>query len=139
MIVSVIAVHRMQPPVMDEVHMRAMLHHQVLLARMAVGVIVGGDAGDQFLSLGIGGADVDHVFIDMPVVLVVQVAIVEVVDMARMSDGLMAAVSAVSMGIVPAMQHLMRKHRDSGKGKRKHRRSGGSIQGSVHEKPSKKL
>jgi hypothetical protein len=114
MIVDVIAVHGMQPPVMDVVHVRAVLDHHVLLTRMAVGVGIGGDARDQLLSLRVGGADLDHVFVDMPIVLVVQMPIVEIIDMARMSDRLMAAIGTMAVGIMAAMQHLMRKDLSKG-------------------------
>jgi hypothetical protein len=107
-IVSVIAVQVMQPPVMDEIDMGAVLNAQMFLARVAVGMIVARHARAEFLGFGIGGADVERVFIDMPVMSMMQVAVVEVIDMARMFERLMAAGLAVGMGIVAGVKHLVR-------------------------------
>jgi hypothetical protein len=107
-IVGVIAVQVMQPPVVDEIDMGAVLDTDVFLASVAVGMIVARHAGAEFLGLGIGGADVERVFVDMPVMAVVQVAVVEVIDMARMFERLMAAGLAVAVGIVASVKHLVR-------------------------------
>lgn len=49
---------------------------------------------------GIGRADLEDALVDVPIVGVVEVAIVEVVDVVAMTDGEMAAVSAVDVIVI---------------------------------------
>ncbi len=123
MIVGVIAVAVVQPPVVDEVDMGAMLDAHVFLAGMAVQVIVGHHAGGQFLGFRIDGADFESVLVDMTVMRVVEVAVVKVIDMARMFERLMTAALRMAMAFVPGMEHLVGGNRGSEKGKRE----GGQI------------
>lgn len=138
MIVGVVAVAVMQAPVVDEIDMGAVLHRHVLLALMAVGVIVGGDARDQFLAFGVGGADLERMFVDMAVVGVVEVTVVQVIDMARMLERLMAAGLAVGMGFMAGVQHLVGKRGRSEKGQRERRAEQGSMHHSgLHKRRSR--
>jgi hypothetical protein len=131
-IVGVIAMQVVQPPVMDEIDMIAMLDAHMLLAGMAVPVIVSGDAHGEFLGFGIGIADLDHMLIDMPAMRVVEVAVVEIVDMACMFERLMAAALRMGVAFMRGMDHLVRTSWGGGKGKRE----GSQVKGSVHDMPS---
>jgi hypothetical protein len=128
MVVDMIAMHKMQAAIMDEVDMRAVLHGHMLFARVAMRVSVCRHPGDQFLGLGIGGADIERMLIEMAVMREMEVAIVQIIDMARMGDGDMAAFGAVEVAFMSGMEHLMRHDRDSQQGDRQH----GAQQGSVH-------
>lgn len=118
MIVGVIAMAMVQPPVMDEIHVGTMLDAHVLLAVMAVRVIVGGHARSQFLGFGVGGADFQGMLVDMAVMRVVEVAVVQVIDMARMFERLMAAALCMGVAFVRGMEHLVGAGGSSDKGKR---------------------
>ena len=131
MVIGVITVNVMQPTIVDEIDMGTVLHAHVLLARMAVGMIVARNAPAQFLSLGVGGADVQRVFVDMPVMAVMQMTVVEIIDMSSMFERLMAASRAMSVAFMPGVQHLVRGKRCGSKGKRQR----GAQQGSVHQCP----
>jgi hypothetical protein len=128
-IIGVIAVQVMQPPVMDEIDMGAVLDAHVFLACVAVGMIVARHAGAQLLGLGIGGADVERVFVDMPVMAVMQMAVVEVIDMTGMFERLMAAGLGVGMGVMASVKHLVRRRRRS----KERECEGSEKQGPVHE------
>jgi hypothetical protein len=123
-----VAMKVVQVPVMDEIHVVAMLHGEMLLALVAVGMAIGGHPDDQFLGIGIGIAHLEDMLVDMPAMRVVKVAIVEVIDMTIVVERLMAAALAVDMAFVTAMQHLVRHHRLGNQGKRQH----GAGQGSMH-------
>ncbi|WP_456730835.1 hypothetical protein [Bradyrhizobium sp. USDA 3364] len=56
------------------------------------------------------GADSDHMLIDMIAMHVMQVTVVQIVDMAVMSDGGMSAVRAMLMGVVGMMLLVTRAH-----------------------------
>lgn len=129
MIVGVIAVPVMQMPVMDEIHVIAVLDGHVLLTRMTVRMIVGGNPRHQFLSLGIGRAHLDRVLVDMAAMRVVEVPVVQVIHMAAVIDRLMAAALGMGMALVHAVEHLMGHHRRGNQGKRQH----GASQGSMHD------
>ena len=129
MIVGVIAVPVMQMPVMHEIHVIAVLDGHMLLARMSMRMIVGGDSRHKFLRIGIGIAHFDHMLIDMAAMRVVQVPVMQVIDMAGVIDGLMAAVLGMGVAIVPAMEHLMRHYRRGNQGKRQQ----SAVQGSMHD------
>ena len=134
MIVGVIAVPMMQMPVMDEIHVIAMLDAQMLFVRMAVRMIVGGDAGHQFLGIGVRSADLDRMLINMPAVGVVKVPVVKIINMAAVIDGLMAAAFGMGMGPVPAVKHLMRHGGRSNQGKRQD----SAVKGSMHHSALRK-
>lgn len=126
MIVGVVAMHVMQPPVMDEVDMSTVLRAHVLLTRVTMGVVIGGNARGQFLGGGIGGADIKRMLVDMAMV---QVAVMQIVDMPLMFERLMPAGLTVGMAIMSRMKNFMRESRNGKQGKRQC----GAIQGSVHE------
>ena len=107
MIIGVIAVAVVEPPVVDIIHVSAVLHHGVFFPGMAVGVIIGGDAGDQLFIRRIGRRHFERVFINMAAMGIMQVAVVEVIDMTPMIERGMAATSAVRVGFMPGMDHLM--------------------------------
>ena len=119
-----IAMLMMQAAIVDEIDVLAVLHRHLPGPRMGIARKPRG----QFLGIGIGIADLDHVFIDMPVMRVVEMAVVQIVDMAAMIDRLMAAALGVDMAFVPGMEHFVRKNRCCNKGKRQH----GANQGSFH-------
>jgi hypothetical protein len=108
MIVGVIAVPVMQMPVMDEIHVIAVLDGHVLLARMTVRMIVGGNPSHQFLGLGIGCTHLDRVLVDMAAMRVVEVPVVEVIDMTAVIDRLMVAALGMGMAFMPAVKHFVR-------------------------------
>jgi hypothetical protein len=115
MIIGMIAVQVVQPSVMEKIDMGAVLHAHVLFALMAVHVIVTRNGGAEFLGLWIGRADFERVLIDMPGMGVVQVAVMQEIDMARMFERLVAASLAMGVGIMPGMQHLVRQRWSGGK------------------------
>lgn len=124
---------KMQPAVMDIVHMRAVLHHGVFFTLVPMGVIITGDTGYQLFVRRIGGADFERVLINMAIMHLVEVAIVEVIDMAAMIDRSMTACGPMGMGIMRGMDHLMR-----GKRAAEHRKRGNRCEESYHGKsPSK--
>lgn len=123
MIVGVIAMAVVQAPVVEEIDMGAMLHAHVLLAGMAVGMIVGGDARGQFLGLGVGGADFQSMLVDMPVMRVVEVALVQVIDMACVFERLMTAALRMGVAFVRGVEHLV----GGGGGSDEGKREGGQI------------
>lgn len=129
MIVDVIAVHVMQPVAMDEVGMRPVLNRRMFLTGMAMGMVIGGHARHQFLAFGMSGADLERVFVKVPCVGVMQVAVMQKIDMAAMLDRLMAASLAVSMGIVAGVDHFMRQSRCG----EKRECESSKKQGSVHD------
>ncbi|MFM7379366.1 MAG: hypothetical protein ACKO1O_14760 [Erythrobacter sp.] len=124
MIVEMIAVLVMQVAIVDEIDVVAVLHGHLPSPRMGIAC----EPRAQFLGIGIGIADFDYVFIDVPVMRVVEMTVVQIVDMALMIDRLMAAALGVDMAFVPGMKHFMRKNRCCNKGKRQ----SGADQGSFH-------
>jgi hypothetical protein len=50
--------------------------------------------------VGVGGRNLDHMLIDMPVVHVVQMTIMQVIDVAIMADGGMAAARPVDVVVI---------------------------------------
>lgn len=129
MIVGVVAMQVMQPPVIDEVDMSAVLHAHVLLTRVTMGMVIGGHSRGQFLGGGIGGADIKRMLVDMAIMAMVQVAVMQIIDMPRMFERLMPAGLTVGMAIMSRMKNFMRESRNGKQGKRQR----GAIQGSVHE------
>jgi hypothetical protein len=127
-IISVIAVQIMQAPIMDEIDVGAVLHAHVLLTGMAVGVIVARHPRDKFLTLGIGGADFERVFIDMAIMPMVEMAVVKVIDMAPVLERLMPT-SPAMLVIVSRVQHLVGGERRCEQGQRENR----AKQGSMHD------
>jgi hypothetical protein len=128
-IVDVITVNMVQPPVVDEVGMRSVLNARMFLARMPVGVVIGGHPRHQLLAFRMGRADLQRVFVKVPSVGVMQVAVMQKIDMAAVLDRLMAASLAVGVGIVAGMDHFMRQRRCG----EKRECESSKKQGSVHE------
>lgn len=108
MIIGVIPMAMVQASIMDEIHVRAVLHHDVFFAIMAVGVRIAGDARNQFFGRRIGSAHFDHVFVHMAIVAVVQMAIMQVINMPAMIERGMATACAMRVAIMRGMDHLMR-------------------------------
>jgi hypothetical protein len=103
-IVAVIAMRMMQmtlDAVVDVVAMR----HRVMPAAgpMHMGRLMPGAAMVGGAAVGIGAGHFDHMFVDMPLMRVVQVAVMQVVDMPAMPDRLMAAARAVFVGMLGMM------------------------------------
>ncbi len=111
MIIGVIAVTVVQPAIVDIVHVRAVLHHGMFFARMTMRVIIRGDSGDELFIGRIGRRHLQRVFIDMAAMRIVEVAIVQIIDMASMIERDMAASIAVGMGFMPGVDHFMRAKR----------------------------
>lgn len=107
MIVSVIAVTVVQAPIMDIIHVAAVLHHFMLLAIVAVGVIVAGNAHHQFFSRRIGCGHFQRVFIDMAIMPVVEMPVMQVINMPAVIDRGVAAGSAVGVGFMACMNHFV--------------------------------
>ena len=100
-VVAVAVVRVMQVAVHEIVNVIAVRHGLVTAAGavdvsrcVAAAAVVGG-AG-----IGVGGADGDAVFIHMVVVRMVQMAVVQIVDVAVMPDGGVAATRAVPVRVV---------------------------------------
>lgn len=129
MVVDVIAMHMVQPPVVDEVGMRPVLNARMFFARVTMGMVICGHPRDQFIAFGMGRADLQRVFVKVPGMGVMQVAIVEKIDMAAMLDRLMTAGLAVGMAIVARMDHFMRQCR---RGEKRECESS-KKQGSMHD------
>ena len=127
-IVNVIAMHMVQPPVVDEVGMRSVLDGGVFLPGMPMGVVIGGHPRHQLLAFGMGRADLQRMLVKVPGVGAMQVAIVEKINMAAVLDRLMAASLAVGVAIVARMDHFMRQRRCG----EKRECESSKKQGSVH-------
>lgn len=124
-----VAVLVMQVPVMDEVDMVPVLHGLVLFARMAMRMRLTRHTRDQFLGLGVRVADIEHMFIDMPAMPMMKMAIVEIVDVTRVVDGLMAAALGVGVTVMRSVEHLVCERGSGKEGKRQ----SGAQQGSTHD------
>ncbi len=127
MIIGVIAVAVMQPPVVDIIHVRAVLHHGVLLTRMAVGMGIAGDTGDKLFIRRIGRCHFECMFIDMAVVAGVKVPVMQVIDMPAMIERGVAASTTVGMAGMVGMDHVMRAKRRCKQGK-----AAGGCEESLH-------
>jgi len=100
-VVAVIAVREVQVAIDQVIHMVTVRDHFVPAAGAVdvIGTVTGAGVG-RGAGYRVGGADGNHVFIDMIAVREVQVAIVQVIDVVIVTDGGMAAVRAVLMGVV---------------------------------------
>lgn len=104
MIVAVIAVLMMQTPVDDVVDMIAVRNRLVSATRPVhmAALAAGGDA--LLAAIGIRLANLEHVLVvvDLPVHLVrmVQMAVVQIVNVLAVTDGLVAAIGAVGMIVI---------------------------------------
>ncbi len=116
MIIGVIAVLVVQAAVMDEVDVVAVLHAGMLFARVTMRMRLARYARDKFLGFGVGIGDFKSVFIDMSGVRTVKVAVVEIIDMAGVIDRLMTTALGVGVGLMPGVEHLMRKRRGGKEG-----------------------
>ena len=108
MIIGVIPMAMVQASIMDEIHVRAVLHHGVFFTIMAMGVRIAGDARYQFFSRGVGSADFNRMLVHMAIVAVVQMAIMQVINMPAMIERGMATACAMRVAIMRGMDHLMR-------------------------------
>lgn len=81
MIICVIAVQMMQAAIVDVIHVRSVLHHVVLLASMAVAMIIARHEHNEFLGGGIGRSDIEHMFINMAIMHMMQMPVVKIIDM----------------------------------------------------------
>lgn len=97
-IVAVAAVRVVQVPA-DEVIDVIAVRHRVVAAALAVGVrLVVGAAGVRGrASGGVRAADLEGVLVDVVAVRVVQVPLVQIIGMARVRDGRVAAALAVNV------------------------------------------
>lgn len=108
MIIGVIPMAMVQASIMDEIHVCAVLHHGVFFTIMAVGVRIAGDARNQFFSRWVGSAHFDRMLVHMPIMAVVQMAIMQVINMPAMIERGMAAACAMRVAIMRGVDHLMR-------------------------------
>ena len=107
MVVAVVAVRMMQMAIDEVIDVVAMRHRFVAAARamhvagfVAVAVMVGG------ADVRVGGADGDGVFIDVVAVRVVQVAAVQVINVAFVCDGGVTAIRAVLVFVVGVVRFV---------------------------------
>lgn len=92
-----IAVLMMQAAVHNVINMVA-VRHRFVPATFAVNMITA--LMGMVAGIGIGFVYIQHVFVIMAVVLVVQMAVVQIVHMITVFDGRMAATGAVDMIVV---------------------------------------
>lgn len=90
------AVHMVQAAAYQPIHMIAVRHRFVA----ATGPVHMRAGHRRRAPIGIGRADRDHMFIDMVAVRVVQVAIVQIIDMAIMLHGGVAAAGPMGVGMI---------------------------------------
>jgi len=100
-VIAVVAMREMQMAIDQIIHMVAVRHH-FMPASGAVDVagLVTCAAMLRGAGGGIGGAYGNHMLIDVPLVREVQVAIVQIIDMAIMANGGMAAVGTMLVGVI---------------------------------------
>lgn len=96
MIVAMAVMHMVQPAIDKEVDMVA-VRHRFMAATGAMNMGAGSAGG---AATGIGRAHRDHMFIDMITMDMMQMAIVQIIDMAIMLHGDMAAAGAVLVGVI---------------------------------------
>ena len=101
MVVAVRAVRMVEMAVHQIVDMVAMGHRLMAAARsvpvltvMAAAIMIGR------APFGVAPADIDRVFVDMPLMGMMEVSVVQVVDMIAMLDGDMPAIRPVGMRMV---------------------------------------
>ena len=123
-----VAMHVMQPSVMDVVNMRTVLDCEVFLVRMTMHVIVTGNSLGQFFGLRVGRAHFNRMLINVAGMGMVKVAVMKKIDMSGMFKRLMTTALAVGMGVMSGMQHLVGKRR----GGSKRECEGNEKQGSDH-------
>ena len=116
-----IAMAKVQPPVMDIVHVCAVLHHGVFFPGVAMGMIIAGHARDQLFIRRIGRRHFQRVFINMAIMALVKMAIVEIINMPLVIERGMAATGPVRMAFMPCVNHFMRSQRAAEHRKRSHR------------------
>ena len=104
MVVAVIAMRVMQVILDAIVDVVAVRHRVVAAARpMHMARVMPGAAMVGGAAVGIGARYFDHMLVDMPLMRVVQVAVVQIIDVAVMADRLMAAAGAVLVGMLGMM------------------------------------
>jgi len=100
-VVAVVAMREMQVAIDQVIHMVAVRDHLMPTAGSVdvVGVVAGAAMG-RGTDGGIGFADRNHMLIDMVAVGEVQVAIVQIIDVAIVTNGGMAAIWTVLVGMI---------------------------------------
>lgn len=111
-VVAVVAVHMVQPPVHQIVHVVAVGHPLV-----AAVVAVGATAGGGLAGCRVGRRDLDAALVPVALVFVVQMALVHIVNMVPVADLGVAAGDAVPVRMLPvgvvhgAIPHSLRRSR----------------------------
>jgi len=104
MIVAVIAMRMVQAPVDDVVHMVAVGHGLVTAAGAMHMTIGSASVASMFAAVGIGGADLDDMLVvvrfAVDLVPVVQVAVVQIVQVVGVANGLMATAGSMLVVVV---------------------------------------
>lgn len=101
MIVAVITMGMVQVAVHEIAHMIAMGHRLVAAAgAMDMTGLVAAAIVLRRALIGIGGAHLDHMFVDMVPVGMVEMAVMQIVHMVAVLDRGMAAIGAVLVGMV---------------------------------------
>lgn len=96
MIVAVAIVHMMQPAIDQKIDMIAMRHRLV----PATGTVDMATCRRRDAAIRVGDADGDHMFIDMIAVHMVQMAVVQIINMAIMLHGGVAAAGTMLVGVI---------------------------------------
>lgn len=96
MIIAMARMHMVQAAIDQIIDMIAM-RHRLVPAAGAVDMAAIVRAG---AAVGVAGADADHMFINMVAMHMVQMAIVQIIDMAIMGDGGVPAARAVLVGVI---------------------------------------
>lgn len=94
-----IAMDEMQPSVMDEIKVVAMLDNRVRARAQGVGVLAMGHSAHQRVVSRVLSGDRQRVLIHMVALDVVQMSIMEVVHMAFMGEPVVPAVWAMGVGV----------------------------------------
>ena len=104
-IVAMVAMRMMQVAV-DEVADVIAVRHGFMPAVRAMLVIlcVSGTGMLRRAAVRVRGRNLDHVLIDVAVVHMVQVAVMQIVDMARVLDGRMTAAGTVDVGVIGVLR-----------------------------------
>lgn len=96
MIIAMAGMHMVQAATDQIIDMIAM-RHCLMPAAGAVDMAAIVRTG---AAIGVAGADADHMFINMVAMHMVQMAVVQIIDMAIMRDGGVAAARAVLVGVI---------------------------------------
>jgi hypothetical protein len=111
MIIAMPAMNMVQTAIDQPVQVIAMRHGFV----PAAGAVDMGTGQPGRAAIGIGGGNGHDMFIDMIAVRVMQVAIVQIIDMAIVADGGVATAGAMDMGVIGMNGAGHRAHLSSGR------------------------